>query len=271
MRKGRADVVNLAVVGPNGTLGRALVKQAAADPRIAVVAGVGPAGRDYIGADLGLLVGLGRAIGAQVSDSLEGAIAGCDAAIDATRPHVSMDVLEACVAHGKAFVTGTTGFSDEQRQAMRRAGRSIPVLQASNGSRVVHLLYELVRMVTERFGDQADIDIVEIHNRGKPDAPSGTSQEIAGVIAETLGRDLETLAEYGRRGMGTRRSDSIQFSSIRSGGTPSMHQVIFGFGNERLELTHRIHDATAFAEGLIEAVIFVSGREPGVYTLDDVI
>jgi 4-hydroxy-tetrahydrodipicolinate reductase len=264
-------VVNLVVVGPNGALGRALVKQADADPRVAVVAGVGPTGRDYVGTDLGLLVGLGRSIGAEVLDSLDDAIPGCDVAIDATRAHVSMEVLSACVAHGKAFVTGTTGFSDEQRAVMIEAGSSIPILQASNGSRVVHLLYELARMVTERFGDEADIDIVEMHNRGKPDAPSGTSQEIGSAIAETLGRDLDRVAEYGRKGMGTRQSESIQFSSIRSGGTPSMHQVIFGFEHERLELTHRVHDPMAFAEGLIEAVVFASNREPGVYTLDDVI
>ena len=269
--KGRAGVINLVVVGPNGTLGRALVKQGAEDPRIRVAAGVGPAGRDYIGTDLGLLVGLGRSLGAQVVDSLEEAIGGCDVVIDATRPDVSVEALRVCVKHRKPLVTGTTGFSDEQREAMERAARRIPVLQASNGSRVVHLLYELARIVVERFGKEADIDIVEIHNRGKPDAPSGTALEMASVIAETLGHDLETVAEYGREGMGTRRSDAIQFNSIRSGGTPSMHQVIFGFENERLELTHRIHDGLAFAQGLIEAVVFASGQQPGAYTLDDVI
>ena len=264
-------MVRLLVVGPNGSLGRALVKQAAANPEIDLVGGVGPEGRDYIGADLGLLVGLGHSIGAQVLERVDDVIGECDVVIDGTRPDVSMDVLAACVEHGKAFVTGTTGFSDEQLQTMEHASSTIPMMHAANGSRVVHLLYELVRTVAERFGREADIDIVEIHNRKKPDAPSGTAQEIAGIIAKALGQDLQTTAAYGRKGIGTRASDSIQFSSIRSGGTPSTHQVMFGFPHERLELTHRTQDPMAFAEGLIQAVLFVSGKEPGRYTLDDVI
>jgi len=127
-------VVRLLVVGPNGSLGRALVKEAAANPEITVVGGVGPRGRDYIGADLGLLVGLGHPIGAQVRENLDDAVGASDVVIDATRPDVSMEVLAACVEQGKAFVTGTTGFSDEQREALKQASGSIPILQASNGS-----------------------------------------------------------------------------------------------------------------------------------------
>jgi 4-hydroxy-tetrahydrodipicolinate reductase len=263
-------MVKLLIVGPNGNMGRALVRTAARTPSVDLVGGVGPKGRDYIGIDLGLLVGLGRHLGARVSDDIEHVIDGSDVVLECTRPAVSIGVLEACLAHGRAFATGTTGFSEEQATRIRQAGDAIPVLHASNGSPTVHLLYELVRLVSQEVGQDADIDIVEMHGRTKLDAPSGTAKEIGEIIADTLGLNLDRVAEYGREGMGRRESGSVQYNSIRSGGTPSTHRVIFGFQNERLELAHQVYNTDAFADGLIEGAQFISGRDSGFYTLQDV-
>jgi len=262
-------MVRLLIVGPNGNMGRALVRAAASTPDIDLTGGVGPKGRDYIGVDLGLLVGLGNHLGAQVFDNIERVIDESDVVLECTKPAVSITVLEACLDHRKAFATGTTGFSEEQVTRMRCAGDKIPVLQAANGSPIVHLLYELVRLVSREVGNEADVDIVEMHGSTKIDAPSGTAIEIAEIIADTLGLDLDRVAEYGRRGPGQRESESIQYSSIRSGGTPSTHRVIFGFQNERLELTHYTYNTDAFAEGLIEGALFVADQDGGFYTLRD--
>jgi 4-hydroxy-tetrahydrodipicolinate reductase len=261
-------MIKLLIVGPNGKMGRALVKAAAENPKIDVVAGVGPAGRDYIGMDLGLLVGLGKRIGAQVFDDIRLAIDECDVVLECTTPAVSMDVLEACLEHRKAFVTGTTGFSEEQVRKLRDAGDIVPVLCASNASPIVHLLYDLIRLVTREVGGEADIDIVEMHHSRKLDAPSGTAREIGRIIADELGLDLDEVAEYGREGLGTRAPRSIQFNSIRSGGVPSTHKVIFGYANERLELSHQVYTRDAFAGGLVEATLFIGSKKRGYYTLE---
>lgn len=262
-------MVKLLIVGPNGNMGRALVRAAARTPDIDLAGGVGPKGRDYIGVDLGLLVGLGKHLGAQVFDDIEHVIDQSDVVLECTRPAVSITVLEACLDHQKAFATGTTGFSEEQVTRIRHAGDRIPVLHAANGSPIVHLLYELVRLVSREVGKEADVDIVEMHGSTKLDAPSGTALEIAEIIADTLGLDLDRVAEYGRRGTGQRESESIQYSSIRSGGTPSTHKVIFGFPNEKLELTHYTYNTDAFADGLIKGALFVGDKDRGFYTLRD--
>jgi 4-hydroxy-tetrahydrodipicolinate reductase len=261
-------MIKLLVVGPNGKMGRALVKAAAENPKIDVVAGVGPEGRDYVGMDLGLLVGLGKRIGAQVVDDIRLVIDECDVVLECTTPAASMDVLEACLEHGKAFVTGTTAFLEEQARQLRDAGDVIPVLRASNASPIVHLLYDLIRLVTRRVGEEADIDIVEMHHSRKLDAPSGTAREIGEIIAGELGLDFDEVAEYGRGGLGTRAPRSIQLNSIRSGGVPSTHKVIFGFASERLELSHQVYTRDAFAGGLIKAALFISGKKRGYYTLE---
>ena len=263
-------MVDLLIVGPNGDMGRALVRSAASTPQVELIGGVGPKGRDYIGLDLGLLVGLGRPLGVCVSDEIGTLIDAADVVLECTRPAVSLEVLDVCLEHRRAFVTGTTGFSDEQRARLREAATTIPVLHASNGSPIVHLLYELVSLVSRAVGESADIDIVEIHQNRKLDAPSGTAREIAQKIATALELDLDRAAEYGRVGTGRRRPGSIQYSSIRSGGTPSTHRVIFGFENERLELAHQAYNAGAFADGLIQGALFVSGKDPGWYQLEEV-
>jgi 4-hydroxy-tetrahydrodipicolinate reductase len=264
-------MIKLLIVGPNGNTGRSLVKCAVRKADVDLVGGVGPKGRDYIGIDLGLLVGLGRRVGAHVVDDIQDIIDESDVVLECTRPEVSMEVLEACLAHGKAFATGTTGFSQEHVTRMRQAAEAIPILHASNGSPIVHLLYELVRLVSHKVGRAADIDIVEMHGSRKLDAPSGTAQEIGEIIADAVGVDLDQVAEYGREGMGRRKTDSIQYSSIRSGGIPSTHRVIFGFPHERLELVHHAYSMDAFAEGLIKGAIFIVGEEKGYYNLEEVL
>lgn len=262
-------MVKLLIVGPNGNMGRALVRRAASMPSVDVVAGVGPTGRDYVGIDLGLLVGLGRRLGAQVVDDIRAVIDDCDVVLECTRPAVSMLVLDACLEHERPFVTGTTGFSDEEAARIEKASSTIPVLRASNGSPIVHLLYDLVRRVCAEVGAAADIDIVEIHGRAKLDAPSGTAKEIGEVIADALDLDRPRAAEYGREGTGQRKPHTIQYSSIRSGGTPSTHRIMFGFQNESLELIHRAYSADAFADGLIRGALFISGRDRGFYGLEE--
>jgi 4-hydroxy-tetrahydrodipicolinate reductase len=126
----------------------------------------------------------------------------------------------------------------------------------------------LIRLVTRRVGAEADIDIVEMHHSKKLDAPSGTAREIGESIADELGLDLDEVAEYGREGLGTRAARSIQFSSIRSGGVPSTHKVIFGFASERLELSHQVYSRDAFARGLIDATLFIGSKKRGYYTLE---
>ncbi len=264
-------MARLLIVGPNGTMGRALVTCAAATPSVDLIAGIGPKGRDYLGTDLGRLVGLGRELGAPVVDSIEPVIDQRDVVLDCTRPDVSMATLRSCLEHKTAFVTGTTGFSKARGREMEQAGETIAVLRACNASPIVHLLSDLIRMVSQEVGADANIDIIEMHSRTKLDAPSGTAKEIGQIIANELGRELDETAEHGREGLGIRAPHTIQFSAIRSGGIPSTHKVIFGFQNERLELTHHAYTMEAFANGLIRAVLFVSSSEPGYFTLDDVL
>lgn len=264
-------MIKVLINGINGKMGRAIAQSAYKSPEMKIIGGVGPTGRSYIGTDLGVLVGLGNAIGAKVYDDINQIIKKCDVVLDCTRAEITLKLLETCIKYKKSLVTGTTGFSDKEKKQIEEAGQCIPILLASNTSKIAHVFFEIIETLTKKLGKYADIDIIEMHDNKKPDAPSGTAKEIASIISSQLGVKLENIAEYGRKGKGIRPSQSICFSSIRSGGFPSSHKIIFGFQNEKIELQLDGYNMHPYANGIIDAAIFLSNKKPGFYAFDQVI
>ncbi len=122
------------------------------------------------------------------------------------------------------------------------------------------------------LGDDVDIEIVEAHHRHKIDAPSGTALSMGQVIADTLGRDLNKVAVYGREGQtGARERDTIGFATIRAGDVVGDHTVIFAADGERLEITHKASSRMSFARGAVRAAAWLANQEPGKYDMQDVL
>ena len=121
--------------------------------------------------------------------------------IDFTSIESTLEHLQWCKQHNKALVIGTTGFSDQQVETIKTAGEHIPVILAPNTSVGVNLLFKLLEITAKAIGDYTDIEIFEAHHRFKKDAPSGTAVKMGQVIADTLGRDLNKVAVYGREGI----------------------------------------------------------------------
>ena len=263
--------MEIIIIGPGGKMGSLITKTAVSRVGIEIIAGFAPKGREYIGQDIGLVAGIGRSVGATVVDDLEMVIKECDILIDYTTPEASMVVLETAFRYGKSVVCGTTGFSEEQRDRIKEISKSIPVLYAANSSKIVNLMHELLETVGKKVGNQSDIEIIEIHGSDKKDAPSGTSKEMGEVIAKSMNKSLEDLAEYGREGKGTRKSGNIGYHSLRTGDVPSSHTVIFGFQGERLEITHHTHNWQCFATGACDSAEFLYGKKPGLYSVKDVL
>lgn len=258
------------IVAPKGKMGRLITRVVMDDPRFTLVAGLAPAGREYIGQDTGMVAGAGREAKAPVTDDLEGVIASCDALIDFSTREVSLAVLEAASRHGKALVCGTTGFSAAEEAAFKTAAEHIPVMHAANTSRVVNVMNQLLALAAKAFAGKADIEIIEMHDRDKKDAPSGTSREMGAVMAEAMGKNIHDLACYGREGAVGREPGSIGYHSLRAGNIASSHTVLFGFQGERLEITHHSHDWECFARGACDAAWFLRDKPAGLYTIQEV-
>ena len=264
-------MINLVIIGPKGKMGKLIAKFAHENEKINIVGGIAPKGRNYIGEDIGLVCNLGENIEAIVYDDLNDIIQKCDVIVDYTSPEVSMDVLKTAVKYNKSVVCGTTGFSKEEFDIIKDFSNHIPILYAANTSRLVNLMYKVLDMVTQSVGDEADIEIVEMHDRFKKDAPSGTAKEMGVVIANSLNKEFSDLAEYGRSGKGERREGSIGYHSIRSGDISSSHTVMFGLMGERFEITHHAYNWDCFAKGACKSITYLYEKQAGLYSVEDIL
>ncbi|MBO0748864.1 MAG: 4-hydroxy-tetrahydrodipicolinate reductase [Porphyrobacter sp.] len=180
--------------------------------------------------------------------------------------------LHAAIGAGIPILIGTTGLEDRHHEAIDASARAIPVLQTGNTSLGVTLLAHLVREAASRLGPEWDIEVLEMHHRMKVDAPSGTALLLGQAAAEGRGIDLVENSERGRDGQtGARKPGAIGFASLRGGTVAGEHTVIFAGKNERLTLAHSAEDRMIFAHGAVRGAAWLIGREPGRYTMPQVL
>ena len=135
----------------------------------------------------------GFELGVPVTDDLESIIDSCDVIIDFSTKEMAMEVLDLAIAHKKALVCGSTGFSAEEMKRFEEAGKQIPMLYAANTSKLVNIMNKLLELVTATLKDEIDIEILEMHDQWKKDAPSGTSKEMGEIMAHALAKSLAIL------------------------------------------------------------------------------
>jgi 4-hydroxy-tetrahydrodipicolinate reductase len=202
------------------------------------------------------------------------ALEACDVIVDFSTPDASVDLAtRAAASKAPALVIGSTGFSDEQEQALRAAARSIAIVKSGNFSLGVNVLAGLVAQAARRLESPAwDIEIFEAHHRGKQDAPSGTALMLAKAATDARGQPPVDVADGARRPWGRpRREGDIGFAVMRGGGIVGEHVVMFAADDEILTLSHSARDRGLFARGALEAALWVVGRPPGLYGMADVL
>ena len=198
--------------------------------------------------------------------------AGTEAVIDFTFHAAVPANITKAAEEGVAYVLGTTGLTPEEQAAVDAAAKKVPVVQSSNYSLGVNLLLDLVRRAAATLGEEYDIEIVEMHHRMKKDAPSGTAIMLANAAAEGRDVDLDDVAIYGREGIvGERPAGEIAIHALRGGSVVGDHTVMFAGEVERVEITHKAQSREAFAAGARRAAEWTAGKEPGLYSMRDVL
>ena len=264
-------MLNIAVTGAAGRMGRALIAACDLNEHSRLSAAIERPGNTLVGSDAGDLAGLGP-LNVKVTDRLEDVIDTFDALIDFTRPEATLQNLETCVKHGKRIVIGTTGFDDEGKRAINEAAATTGVVFAPNMSVGVNLCLKLLDTAARILGDGVDVEVIEAHHRHKVDAPSGTAIRMGEVIAHALGRDLADCAVYGREGItGARDRKTIGFETIRAGDIVGDHTVLFAGEGERVEITHKASSRMTFANGAVRAAVWLQQQPAGLYDMQDVL
>ncbi|MBY5992687.1 4-hydroxy-tetrahydrodipicolinate reductase [Ferrimonas balearica] len=265
------EPIRVAITGASGRMGRTLIEAAIDNEQIQLGAAIERPGSSLIGCDAGELVARGKS-GVALVDNIEAVCDDFDVLVDFTSPESSLAFLDVCLAKGKAMAIGTTGFNHHQKARIGEVASQIPVVLAPNMAVGVNLLFRLLEVAAEVMGDYTDIEIIEGHHRYKKDAPSGTALKMGEVIAETLGRDLEQCAIYGREGItGERDRQTIAFSTIRAGDIVGEHTALFADIGERLEITHKASSRMTFANGAMRAARWLADKPAGFYDMQQVL
>ncbi len=263
--------MKLAVMGAAGRMGRELVRAVHAMPGCVVVGGVEAPGSDAIGADAGILAGLGS-LGAPITgDALE-LFTRVDGIIDFTSPAATVEFAGLAANARIVHVIGTTGFNEANEAAIKAAARHATIVKAGNMSLGVNLLAAVTRKIAAALDEDFDIEIVEMHHKHKVDAPSGTALMLGAAAAAGRKIGLKDRSVRSRDGhTGERRRGDIGFATLRGGDVVGDHSVIFAGPGERIEVTHRASSREIFARGAVKAALWGRGKGPGLFAMTDVL
>jgi 4-hydroxy-tetrahydrodipicolinate reductase len=241
------------LVGANGKMGKAILQVIAEDPF--------PNFGEIITVD---------------SDLEKGPVAWADIAtvdvpfdvvINFTNPEATLDSARKCSEIGKPLVTGTTGLNEDQIAELKERAAMVPIVWARNMSLGVNLIDSLLPELA-RVLQEFDVEIVETHHRAKKDSPSGT----AVIFAETIGGVRNQKVAYGRpKGVTDLRRSEIFVHSLRGGSVPGTHEICFLGPDEEIIIIHRALSRKIFAKGAVLAAKWIIGKEPGLYSMADVL
>lgn len=250
-------MVQVIMHGCNGTMGQVITRIVSEDPDVKIVAGVDPCG--------------GRDNGYPVFASMEDCNITADVIIDFSTAKAVDSLLDYCEKKHMPVVLCTTGLSQQQLDRISLLAEKSAVLKSANMSLGVNTIMKLVQAAARVLADAGyDMEIVERHHNQKVDAPSGTALALADAINEAM--DHQYHYRYDRSGTHEKRDPrEIGIQAVRGGTIVGDHQVLFCGPDEVVEIRHTAYSKAIFAKGAVQAAKFLSGKEAGYYTMNDVI
>lgn len=258
----------LAIHGAAGRMGKRLIALGSADPAIDIVAAIESDKHPAIGEDAGVAAGVGS-INLVFAPNLCG---NPQALIDFSVPAGAEAAIKLCVENKVPLVMATTGLSEAQRQMIRDAAKTIPVVWSPSMSLAVNItmkLTEIAGKALRNVPSGADVEIIERHHRFKEDSPSGTALKFGDIVAAAMGQSEH---RHGREGaVGQRPHNEIGYHAVRVGDNPGEHTIIFGMLGETIELTVRASNRDCYAVGALLAAQFVAKQAPGLYSMSEVL
>ena len=250
-------MVKIIMHGCNGHMGQVISGLVAQDPDAEIVAGIDVADQ-------------GKNSYPVYTDMKECQVE-ADALIDFSSAKATDALLDYCAERKLPVVLCTTGLSEEQLAKVEETAKKVAVLKSANMSLGINTLMKLVQDAAKVLANAGfDIEIVEKHHNKKLDAPSGTALALADSINEAM--DERYHYKYDRSTERVRRDENeIGISAVRGGTIVGDHDVIFAGTDEVITFSHTAYSKAIFGKGALQAALFLAGKEPGMYDMQDVI
>ncbi len=247
-------MISIVLQGIGGRMGHAVAEKIAARADCRLVAGIDQQP--------------GQTAGVPVVTSPDELPVQGDVLIDFSSPEGALRAARYGAAHGLPCVICSTGLDAEAEETLKALARQTAIFRSANMSLGVNALIALARRAVQLFGGEYDIEILEKHHHNKLDAPSGTALMIADAINREAGGRYEYV--YDRHEVRQKRgAQELGISSIRGGGIVGEHEILFCGPEEVVTLSHSAQSRGVFADGAIQAALFLARCKPGYYTMDD--
>jgi 4-hydroxy-tetrahydrodipicolinate reductase len=193
--------------------------------------------------------------------------AAANVVVDFTSPDAVLDNVRWCLDAGINVVVGTSGFTPakyDQVRAWLSDKPELGVIVVPNFAIGAVLMMEFAALAARHF---PSVEIIELHHPNKIDAPSGTAQRTAELIAAArveagLGPVPDATKEELAGARGT-QVEGIHVHSVRSAGLVAHQEILFGTSGETLAIRHDSYDRASFMPGVLLAVHEVT-RRPGL-------
>ena len=195
-----------------------------------------------------------------------------DIIIDFTVPKSTLEILKIASKLKKRVIIGTTGFTQQEENLIKKYSKKIPILKAGNMSLGINLLMYLTEITSGSLGDNYLSKVFEIHHKHKKDHPSGTALMLGKGIAKGKNKNLINI--IGKKFLNKKSfpfGKKINFNSIRKGEIIGEHEVTFSSGKEIITLNHEAYDRTLYSEGALTAAKWLNNKKIGLYSMRDLL
>jgi 4-hydroxy-tetrahydrodipicolinate reductase len=207
-------LINVAVSGAAGKMGQAVCAAVEGADDMALVARVDP----------------------HLKLALQDALGDADVVVDFTQPDTALYNARLCLEAGVHCVMGTTGADFSALEGVGSANLFV----APNFAIGAVMMMEASKQIAAHM---PEVEIIELHNDQKKDAPSGTAKRTAELIREAGGNVHEPI------------------HSVRLPGLVAHQEVIFGGHGETLTIRHDSISRESFMPGVLLAVRKVGSLE----------
>ena len=190
--------------------------------------------------------------------------------IDFTVPKCTFEILKIASKLKKRVVIGTTGFTENEENIIKKFSKKIPILKAGNMSLGINLLMYLSEIASSSLGGKFLSKVFEVHHKRKKDYPSGTALMLGQGIA--IGKNKNFYKLIGKKYLNKKTfpyGKKINFNSIRKGKIIGQHEVKFSSGKEIITLNHEAFDRALYSEGALTAAKWLMNKKPGLYSMRD--
>ena len=250
-------VIKITITGAMGRMGKALIKRLSKKKKLKLIS----------------LTDLksGKTInGIKTQKNNLEAFKKTDVIIDFSRPKASLEILNYAKKLKKKVVIGTTGFTTKQNNLIKNYSKKIAIFKSGNMSLGINLLEYIVNILSKKIPNDYHIGINDDHHRKKVDYPSGTALMLANAVCKGKNKNLKLIkGKTFLNKKGSLQKNKINFFITRKGNTIGKHSVLFNNKIENIELKHTAFSRELFADGALNAAIWISKKNKGLFNMQD--